>query len=191
MCSVTKLCPTLCDTLDGSPPDFSVHGILQTRTLEWVATSFSRESSQPRDRTPALAGGFFGATWEAYVLIELPFFCCCRWWWEYLRSILLANFKYTMIINIVTYCTLGHQRFSFYNWTFVPFDRYQTSPHSPHTPRLWWLPFFCFCKKFRSAALDSTYKLTPCCGCLSLACFTWHNVLQFIYDAANSRISFF
>ena len=34
-------CPTLCDPMDCSPPDFSVHGILQARTLEWVAISFS------------------------------------------------------------------------------------------------------------------------------------------------------
>ena len=34
-------CPTLCDTLDGSPPGSTVPGILQARTLEWVAISFS------------------------------------------------------------------------------------------------------------------------------------------------------
>ena len=35
------LCPTLCDPIDGSPPGSSVHGILQERTLEWVAISSS------------------------------------------------------------------------------------------------------------------------------------------------------
>ena len=34
-------CPTLCDPIDCSLPSFSVHGILQARTLEWVAISFS------------------------------------------------------------------------------------------------------------------------------------------------------
>ena len=34
-------CPTLCDPIDGSPPGFLVPGILQARTLEWVAISFS------------------------------------------------------------------------------------------------------------------------------------------------------
>ena len=34
-------CPTLCDPIDGSPPGFRVPGILQARTLEWVAISFS------------------------------------------------------------------------------------------------------------------------------------------------------
>ena len=34
-------CPTLCDPIDGSPPGSPVPGILQTRTLEWAAISFS------------------------------------------------------------------------------------------------------------------------------------------------------
>ena len=38
-----QLCPTLCDPIDGSPPDSLVPGILQARTLEWVAISFSNE----------------------------------------------------------------------------------------------------------------------------------------------------
>ena len=41
MCSVAQLCLTLCDTIDHSPPGFSVHGILQARMLEWVAISLS------------------------------------------------------------------------------------------------------------------------------------------------------
>ena len=36
-----QLCPTLCDPIDGSPPGSAVRGILQARTLEWVAISFS------------------------------------------------------------------------------------------------------------------------------------------------------
>ena len=39
--------PTLCVPIDCSPSGFSVHGISQTRILEWVATSFSRGSSNP------------------------------------------------------------------------------------------------------------------------------------------------
>ena len=34
-------CPTLCDPIDGSPPGAPLPGILQARTLEWVAISFS------------------------------------------------------------------------------------------------------------------------------------------------------
>ena len=39
-----KLCPILCDPMDCSLPDSSVHGVLQARTLEWVAISYSRGS---------------------------------------------------------------------------------------------------------------------------------------------------
>ena len=42
---------TLCDSMDCSLRGSSVHGILQARILEWVAISFSRRSSQPRDGT--------------------------------------------------------------------------------------------------------------------------------------------
>ena len=38
-----------CDPVDCSLPGFSLHGILQARILEWVAISFSRGSSQPRN----------------------------------------------------------------------------------------------------------------------------------------------
>ena len=49
-------CLTLCD-----PMDYTVHGILQDRTLQWVAFPFSRGFSQPRDRTQVsrIAGGLF------------------------------------------------------------------------------------------------------------------------------------
>ena len=50
-CSPPESSLTLCNPKDWSPPDFSVHGISQTRILEWVALSFSRGSSQPRDYT--------------------------------------------------------------------------------------------------------------------------------------------
>ena len=58
---VTQSCPTVCDPMDCSPPGSSVHGVLQARTLEWVAISFSRGSSQPRDWTQisCIAGRFF------------------------------------------------------------------------------------------------------------------------------------
>ena len=52
---VAQLCPTL-----GNPMDYTVHGILQARILEWVAFPFSRGSSRPRNRTHVsrIAGGF-------------------------------------------------------------------------------------------------------------------------------------
>ena len=53
---VVQLYPTL-----SNPMDYTVHGILQARILEWVAFPFSRGSSQPRDQTQVsrIAGGLF------------------------------------------------------------------------------------------------------------------------------------
>ena len=48
---VAQSCLTLCHPMDCSLPGSSVHGIFQARILEWLAISFSRESSWPRDRT--------------------------------------------------------------------------------------------------------------------------------------------
>ena len=58
---IAQSCLTLCDPMDCSPPGSSLHGILQTRILEWVAISFSRGLSQPRNQTwvSCIAGRFF------------------------------------------------------------------------------------------------------------------------------------
>ena len=54
-------CPTLCDPMDCGLPCSSVHGVLQARILEWVTISFSKGSSEPRDRTwvSCIAGRHF------------------------------------------------------------------------------------------------------------------------------------
>ena len=44
-------CPILCDPMNCSPPGSSVHGILQARIMEWIAISYSKGSSLPRDQT--------------------------------------------------------------------------------------------------------------------------------------------
>ena len=65
-------CPTLCDPIDSSPLGSPVPGILQAKTMEWVAISFSRGSSKPKDRTQVSYVSCIGrqvlttsATWEA------------------------------------------------------------------------------------------------------------------------------
>ena len=56
---VAYSCPALCD-----PMDYTLHGILQTRTLEWVAFPFARGSSQSRDGTQvSLIAGRFSTSW--------------------------------------------------------------------------------------------------------------------------------
>ena len=42
---VTQSCPTLCESMDSSPPNSSVHGLFPIRILDWIVMSFSRESS--------------------------------------------------------------------------------------------------------------------------------------------------
>ena len=72
---VAQSCPTLCDPMDYSPPNSSVHGILQARILKWVAISFSRRSSRPRNRTQVfcIVGRFFTnwAIWWKCTPIQL------------------------------------------------------------------------------------------------------------------------
>ena len=57
---VSTSCLTLCDPMGCSPPGSSVQGISQARILEWVAISYSRGSSRPRDQTH-----FFCVSWPA------------------------------------------------------------------------------------------------------------------------------
>ena len=72
---VAQSCPTLCNPMDCSLPGSSLHGILQARVLEWVAISFSRGSSWPRDWTQVsrIPGKRFNlwATREAHQYIIL------------------------------------------------------------------------------------------------------------------------
>ena len=65
---VAQLCLTLCD-----PMDYTVHGILQARILEWVTFPFFRGSSQPRDWTQVshIAGGFF----TSWATREVQYWC--------------------------------------------------------------------------------------------------------------------
>ena len=70
---VTQLGPTCCDPMDCSRPGSSVLGISQARILEWVAISFSRGSSWPRDWTcvSCLAGKFFTTEPQGKILSSL------------------------------------------------------------------------------------------------------------------------
>ena len=72
VCSLVQSCLTLCSPMDCSPPGSSVHGISQVRILEWVAISYFRRSSCPRNQTHISCVSCIGrrilylfATWEA------------------------------------------------------------------------------------------------------------------------------
>ena len=104
-------CPTLCDPIDGSPPGSPILGILQARTLEWVAISFSNawkwSESEVAQSCPTLSDpmdcslpgssvhGLFQARvleWVAIALSHeaartpLSCACLCTWWEVSLRS---------------------------------------------------------------------------------------------------------
>ena len=78
VCMYAQSYLTLCDPMDCSPPGSSVHGIFQASTLEWVAISYSRGSSQPRDGTWVSCIDrqtvFHCATWEALIMLILGYF---------------------------------------------------------------------------------------------------------------------
>ena len=74
--SVTQSCPTLCNSMDCSLLASSVYGIFQARKLEWVAISFSRGSSWPRDPTCVSCIGrlilYHCATWKVTLRYSIP-----------------------------------------------------------------------------------------------------------------------
>ena len=112
---VARSCLTLCDPMDCSLPASSVHGILQARTLEWVAMPSFRGPSQPRDWTQAshIESGFFPvwATREAH--------------WNKIR---LSYNRFGFIISKTIYLVPKVPKFLIKPkmWTLAN----QTSPHS-------------------------------------------------------------
>ena len=83
---VVLSCVWLRNSMDYSPPGSSVHGILQVRILEWVAISYSKESSQPRNWTLISCVSLIGrqilyhcTTWETlyiYIYMLYIYICC-------------------------------------------------------------------------------------------------------------------
>ena len=79
-CPVAQSHPTLCGSIDCSLQNSSVHGIVQARILEWVAISFSRESSWLRDQTCIFCISCIGkqilyywTTWKAHIFVFTPY----------------------------------------------------------------------------------------------------------------------
>ena len=121
---VAQSCPTLCNPMDCSPPGSLVHGIFQAWILEWVAISFSRGSSQPRDRTQVshVVGTRFTvwATREA-VILEPPKIKSVT------VSIVLPSISHEVMgpdVMILVFCmlsfkpTFSHSSFTFINGLF-------------------------------------------------------------------------
>ena len=116
---VAQSCPTLCD-----PIDYIVHGILQARILEWVAFSFSRVSSQPRDGTQVscIAGGFF----TSWATREAPKISQSEHW---IRGVSItlqeASFPVVFLLQLVSKmrncCTwiIGKTKLLIQNWSEI------------------------------------------------------------------------
>ena len=109
---VAQSCPTLCDPMDCSLPGSSVHWILQARILEWVAISFAREYSWPRDRTQVscIAGRCFTvwATRERSVqtLSHFENFpCLSAWEWFFLFWFLCACHRVVFFVCLFVFFT--------------------------------------------------------------------------------------
>ena len=94
--------------MDSSPPGSSVHGILQARILEWVAISFSRGSSQPRDHTLAfrMAGGFFIT--EPPGKPPLSWFCHSSYTYPFIhRSEINTHIYFSSLFSTRNICPTG------------------------------------------------------------------------------------
>ena len=112
-CFVAQSCLTICNPMHSSPPGSSAHGISQARILKWVAISFSRGSSQPRNQTRISCTGRWipnhRATGEAPLFrleLSYSFFDFCKACGPYLGPrILMSDIS------------LGHSK-CFLKWLF-------------------------------------------------------------------------
>ena len=102
---VAQSCPILCDPMDCNLPGSSIHGIFQARVLEWVAISFFRGSSPPRDQTLAsrIAGRcfMFSATREAQHHLGSPHTFLVGP--NLLKKILAYNYCSRIFINSISF----------------------------------------------------------------------------------------
>ena len=95
--------------MDCSLPGFSAHGIFQARVLEWVATAFSRESSQPRDRTQV--SHIVGKLFTLWATREVSVNCIL---YSYVMTFL--GYIYTKVI-IIGFCVFPLVMYGCESWT--------------------------------------------------------------------------
>ena len=87
-----QLCPTLCDPIDGSPPGSAVSGILQARTLEWVAISFSTALKRKVKVKSLSHVQLFATPWTAAYQAPLPMGFSRQEYWSGLPLPSLSRF---------------------------------------------------------------------------------------------------
>ena len=107
-------CPTLCDPIDGGPPGSSVPGILQARTLEWVAISFSN-AWKGKVKVKSLSRVRLSATpWSAAYQAP-PSMGFSRQ--EYWSGVPLPSPRIWLVYEIIsTNLIIRKLKFSFYAW---------------------------------------------------------------------------
>ena len=117
-CSVAKSCPTLCDPMNYSLSGSSVRGISQARILEWVAISFSRGPSRPRDQTQVscIVVRFFTIwpTREAHSI---------QIWSHQLEIIIIMLIKIVVVVHLLSHV-----------WPFVTLWLYRCRLPCPSLP---------------------------------------------------------
>ena len=105
-----KSCPTLCDPMDCSGSGSSIHGIFQARVLEWIAISFSRGSSWPRNQTRVshIAGRCF-TVWATREVIKNLASKITRWlFWG---ASLLSSWSADFLNKVIFLASTLHLRF--------------------------------------------------------------------------------
>ena len=133
-----QLCPTLCGPMDCSPPGSSVHGVLQARTLERVAISYSRGSFWPREPTwvSCIAGRFFTIVLPKGYINMPPNVCVCV-----CVCVLVAQSCPTlcdpMDCNLLGSSVHGILQARTLEWVVIPFSRELPNPgNKPGPPAL-------------------------------------------------------
>ena len=110
-----QLCPTLCDPIDGSPPGSPVPGILQARTLKWVAISFSNAWKWKVKVKSLSCAWLFTIPWTAAYQDPLSMGFSRQEYWSGLplpRFLQKRNFRKT---EVLYYSHFGHAK-GFSNW---------------------------------------------------------------------------
>ena len=127
---VYQSCPTLCDTMGCSLPGFSVHGILPTRILEWVAMPSSRGSSQPRDQICVSYVSYIGrqilyhyyhlgsphSVTGSRIILYLFLYCPVLLLLLWFPSVTLVIFSVTALILLFKNYSCWHKGLSEYKW---------------------------------------------------------------------------
>ena len=117
VCVCAQSYPTLCDSMDCSPPGSSVHGVSQPRILEWVTISFSRGSPWPRNRTCTSCIGrqilYHWVNWEAqWEMRKKEILQFVKTWIKF-KSIRLSEINQRETMYNITYKQKYHQKFQF------------------------------------------------------------------------------